>query len=387
MSRFFPLACVVCVGCGFHLSLGSSDAGGGGDDAPPRGDGAIDTAVPWLDGWMYRRAITLHATQIEAPGNTALTALPVMLSLDDADLARARPDRSDLAFTADDATTRLAHDLETFDSTTLTVWVRIPTLSATTDTTIYLYYGNAAPPATTPEMVWSESFLAVYHLHQDPGPGQAGQIRDATANAHHATAESSFSAGDSMSSPLGRAIDFNGSNSCITVPTVDVGNQFTISAWMNLNAVSQIRSIVSNSQDGSNTDGFRFFVNSNGSSDRKVWLETGNGGQTNSVTTIANAITTQQWEHVAVLVDRTNGAATVMVDGAIATTDNTIRNDFSTASSLEIGRMKTNNVFDGMLDEVVIASTLRSVEWIQTAYKNQRAPMDFYTVAPEQAHP
>ena len=104
-------------------------------------------------------------------------------------------------------------------------------------------------------------------------------------------------------------------------------------------------------------------------------------------TTIANAITTQQWEHVAVVVDRTNGAATVVIDGAIATTDNTIRNDFSTTSSIEIGRMKTNNVFDGLLDEVEIASTLRSLEWIQTAYKNQRAPMDFYTVAPEQAHP
>jgi MSHA biogenesis protein MshQ len=337
---------------------------------------------------MYRRAITLHASQIEAPNNTGLSMFPVMLALSDTDIgSHALPDRSDLAFTADDETTPLAHELETFDSTTVIEWVKIPSLSATIDTTIFVYYGNPTPQPSPPEAVWTEGFTAVYHLNQDPGPGQADQIRDAT-NVHHGTAVASFQPADSVTSPFGRAILFNGSSSCVTVPALDVGTAFTISVWMNMNAVAQIRTLLSNSQDNSSTNGFRFFVNSNGSDDRKVWLETGNGqGGTNSVTTGANAILTQRWEHVAVIVDRALGAATVMVNGAVSATDNSIRNDFTTTLSLEIGRMKTNNVFDGALDEMEIASTTRATEWIQTAYRNQRAPMDFYTVATEETHP
>lgn len=388
MYRLWPFAFVACVGCGFSLQFGGGDAGGGGDDddAGPRVDGVIDQSVPWLDGWMYRRAITIHASQVDAPSNTELSSFPVMLALDDADFAaHALADRTDLAFTSADAMTPLSHELETFDATTITEWVKIPSLSATTDTLIYVYYGNSTPQPPVASAVWTEGFQAVWHMQQDPGPNLPDQILDSTANGHHGTAESSFAPGDSKLSPFGRAIDFNGSNSCITIPSFDVGTKFTISVWMNMENVSQIRSLVANSQDGSSTNGFRFFVNSNGSSDRKIWLETGNGsGGTNSVTTVANAISTGQWEHVAVIVDRTLGSATVMIDGAIAGTDMTIRNDFSTTSSLEIGRMKTNNVFDGMLDEMEIASTTRSTEWIHTAYVNQRTPGDFYDVGAEE---
>lgn len=380
--RVLPFVLAACVGCTFTVSLGR-DAGEG-DGGPDRD---ASSAIPWLDGWMYRRAITLHASEIEAPNDDALAAFPVMLALADTDLVHALPDRTDVAFTAADATTLLAHEIETFDTGTLTAWVKIPSLSATTDTTIYLYYGNPAPPSSTAAAVWTESFRAVYHLQQDPGPGQTGEIRDATANGHHGTAEASFQTADSVATPLGRGIDFNGSTSCITVPALDVGNQFTISVWMNMNSVSQIRTLVSNSQDGSSTNGFRFFVNSNGTSDRKVWLETGNGGSSNSVTTAANAFTTQQWEHVAIIADRTGGAATVMVNGAVAATDMTIRNDFTTTLSLEIGRMKNNNVFDGVLDEVQIAATTRSTQWILTAYRNQRSPNDFHLVGAEEARP
>ncbi len=380
----------ICAGCGFSLPLAGNDATTSGDDSGSMpDDGAIDQPVPWLDGWMYRRGITLHASQIEAPGNTELAAFPVMLAIPDSAFgSHALADRTDLAFTAGDETTPLSHELETFDSTTLTAWVKIPNLSATTDTTIFLYYGNPTPQPSTAAAVWTEAFSAVYHLQQDPGPGQGDQIRDSTANAHHGTAESSFQTTDSVTSPLGRAIDFNGSNSCISVPAFDVGTKFTISVWMNMNSVSQIRSLISNSEDGSDTNGFRFFVNSNGSSDRKVWLETGNGqGGTNSVTTASNAILTQRWEHVAVIVDRTTSTAAVMIDGAISATDMSIRNDFTTTLSLEIGRMKTNNVFDGLLDEMEISSTTRSTEWLLTAYRNQRTPADFYTVGDEQARP
>ena len=391
MVRLFPLACVVCAGCSFSIHFGA-DANSGDDAGPQDNDGAMDQVpMPWLTGWMYRKQITLHAAQIEAPNSGALANFPVMLALADADIAaHALADRSDVVFTAADATDRLDHEIETTDGSALTAWVKIPTLDAVTDTTIYVYYGNPVPPAAlSPQNVWTASFSAVYHLQQDPGPGLPDQIRDATSNAHHGTADGSLNTPDSKPSLVGRAIDFNGNNSCISVPSFDVGNAFTISVWMNMANVNQIRTLLANSDDGSPTDGFRFFVNTNGGNDRKVWFETGNGsGGTASAITPVNAVASLTWKHVAAIVDRAASTATIVVDGVIANpASQVIRNDFSTMQRLEIARMQPNNGFDGMLDEMEIASTARSIEWLQTAFRNQGAPNAFYTVDDEQAAP
>lgn len=380
--RRWPIVLIACAGCGFSVPATPTDGGTQSGDTP--GDPPM---AAWLDGWAYRRPITMHASQIEAPNDGELRNFPVMLALPDALVAaHALADRSDLAFTTNDATTRLDHELEVDDTTTMTVWVKIPSLPATTDTTIFLYYGNPTPPPPlAPADVWTESFHAVYHLQQDPGPGLPDQILDATANGHHGTADSSMSTPDLVAGQVGRAMDFNGSNACITLPAFDVGNAFTLSVWLNLNNVSQIRTLLSNSQDGSSTNGFRWFVNSNGSSDRKLALETGNGGSTNQAITPGAAITTSAWHHAAAIVDRINGMATLMVDGMVVNaSDTSIRNDFSTNHYFEIGRMQTNNAFDGMLDEVEISSDVRSVEWIRTSFRNQGAPQDFTSVGQEQ---
>lgn len=350
------------------------------DDGPAPG--------PFLDGFAHRKQITLLASMIEAPGDGSLSNFPVLVSLDDSQIAAGllQDDGSDIAFTAADALTPLVHELESFEGGKLVAWVKLPTLSATVDTTIYLYYGSLAPPVAIPEEVWTESFRAVYHLGQDPGPDVAGAIRDATASDLDGTAETSMATNDSVVAHIGRGIDFDGSNDCIELPSFDVGNAFTISAWVNLNNVSQIRTLISNSPDGSTTNGFRFFFNTNGSSDRRVRFETGGNGNSDSAITPADAITAGQWTHVAAIVDRTGGTATIVIDGAIANAgDTSIRTDFSTTSDLELGRMETNNPFAGVLDEIVIASTSRPLEWIQTAFNNQQTPSEFYSIGVEES--
>ena len=359
----------------------------GGDDQPA--DAAVTSdgqpLGPWLAPWTHRKAITLLAAQIEAPGDGALTDFPVAVALSDPEItAAALADGSDIVFTAADAITPLDREIESFAAGELVAWVKIPTLSATTDTKIYVYYGNPSPQA--PQAVWT-SYLAVYHLQQDPGPGTAGDIRDASGH-HDGTADASMTSNDLVAGQLGRAIRFDGSKGFIDVTSsTDVGSAFTISLWMNLdtNAGNGIRSLVSNSQDGSTTSGFRMFANSNGSSDHVIRFETGNGIQSDTALTPANTIAPGQWTHVAAIVDRAAGNAVILVNGAVANAaDSSIRNDFGTASDFELGRMEGNNYFDGMLDEIEIASTNLPVEWIVTAFNNQHAPAAFYTVGTEE---
>jgi hypothetical protein len=60
-----------------------------------------------------------------------------------------QPDFDDLRFTSSDGTTELSYWLESkTDSTTATIWVKIPSL-ASGDNTIYMYYANASATTTS----------------------------------------------------------------------------------------------------------------------------------------------------------------------------------------------------------------------------------------------
>jgi len=377
------LACaLVLSACGFSPATGMTD-GGHGDAA---GSGSGSGAGPWLAPWTHRKAVTLLASAIEAPLDGALSNFPVMITLDDPELqAGLLADASDLAVTAADATTLLDHEVESYTAGARVAWIRIPALPATTDTTIYLYYGNATPPAPAPAATWGADFLAVYHLQQDPGLGAAGDMRDATAHHHDGTAGTSMSTTDSVAGQVGRALQFAGGGDYIAVPTLDLGNAFTISMWMNMQSVSGIHSLLSNSPDNSDTDGIRFFVNTDNSSDRSIHVETGNGSSSAAAITPHNVVTTGQWTHVAAVVDRTNGQASIVVDGQLANPGSqTILTSFRTASNLEIARMMTNNPFPGVLDEIEIATALRPIEWLRTAFHDQGDPSSFYRLGPEE---
>ncbi|MFA5009383.1 MAG: DUF2341 domain-containing protein [Candidatus Paceibacterota bacterium] len=91
-----------------------------------------------LPGYAKRQPITINSA-------SALTDYQVKLTVAyDTDM---QPDFDDLRFTSSDGTTELNYWLESkTDSTTATIWVKIPSL-ASGDNTIYMYYANAS--ATT----------------------------------------------------------------------------------------------------------------------------------------------------------------------------------------------------------------------------------------------
>jgi hypothetical protein len=64
------------------------------------------------------------------------------------------------------------------------------------------------------------------------------------------------------------------------------------------------------------------------------------------------------------------------------------RDDFDNSSDLEIARIETSGPeFDGMIDEVRIASEIRPLEWLQTYFNNQSDPGAFHTLGAEEDRP
>lgn len=101
---------------------------------------------PWLEGWQYRRKITIT----ERSGNTLNNyQVRIQLSSADFDFSKANPDGSDIRFTASDKLTLLNYWIERWDpaSGTAVIWVKVPQIPASGTVDIYMYYGN--PSATS----------------------------------------------------------------------------------------------------------------------------------------------------------------------------------------------------------------------------------------------
>ena len=133
------------------------------------GTGSVCPADWWNPAWMARRKI-----MINNPTGAALADIPVLVALDRRriDYTIAHAAGQDLRFVDADNRTVLAHEIERFTTQgTSAVWVKVPRIPAGSGGFLWLYYGNpAAPDGQQPAQVWTNDYVAVYHLNDRAGP-------------------------------------------------------------------------------------------------------------------------------------------------------------------------------------------------------------------------
>jgi hypothetical protein len=128
----------------------------------------VQANANWYSGnWPYRKMITIDHTKVS---NTTQTNFPVLVSITDSNLATfAQSNGGDIVFTSADGTTKLSHEIESYTSATgaLIAWVQVPSLSASVDTQIYIYYGNrTAINQQNVSGTWDSNYLLVQHLKE-----------------------------------------------------------------------------------------------------------------------------------------------------------------------------------------------------------------------------
>lgn len=181
-------------------------------------------------GWTRRAPIVISAVGsdlVDFPVHLDAACFPAE-TLDNASVNKAKADGGDLRFSADsDGAVELASEVRRWvqdaspANVRAEVHVKVPALSRSTTTTIYVWYANAAatkPAATDPngsQAVWDSGFVGVYHLDntssvENSTGGTAGTPEGAIA----ATAES----------PVGLAIDLDGVNDAIAFGTSNANN-------------------------------------------------------------------------------------------------------------------------------------------------------------------
>ncbi|MFH8038547.1 MAG: DUF2341 domain-containing protein [Candidatus Aenigmatarchaeota archaeon] len=103
----------------------------------------------WLDGFTYRTPITINNTL----NSNNLNNYQVLVTLNTQELIsqnKMRSDCGDIRFTDSDGTTLLNYWLESgCNSTSTKLWVKVPSIPASSTKTIYVYYGNPSATSTS----------------------------------------------------------------------------------------------------------------------------------------------------------------------------------------------------------------------------------------------
>ncbi|SCZ80403.1 DUF2341 domain-containing protein [Acidaminobacter hydrogenoformans] len=122
--------------------------------------------MAWLSGYSYRKKITIESGYVDA--SLSNFVLDVVLASGSFTFSRARSDGYDVVFTASDGETALPFTREYYDSTNSKArfHIKVSSVSDTTDTELYMYYGKASDTdhASSGYTVWSESYAGVWHL-------------------------------------------------------------------------------------------------------------------------------------------------------------------------------------------------------------------------------
>jgi hypothetical protein len=350
---------------------------------------AIQIKTGWYNlAWHYRKAITINHTQVASGVQTNFTVLinsadPLWKNTASGGHA-GKLNGGDFVFTAADGVTKLNHEVEKYTSTTgeLIAWVMIPMLSNTTDTVIYIYYGNAAAADQwNPSAAWDTNVKGVWHLKEDPS-GTAPQINDSTINANNGTTSGTMTTSEQVPGKIDGSVSFDGTNDYVSISdstSLSIGTAVTVSAWIKPNSVSGTHEIIAKWQPsilGLLAFNQEYQLYSTGT-------EIGVGASSGSATTSGANLQINTWYHIEMVWSGGN-SVTVYKNGASLgsyTLSYPLLQGGGTAASLSLANYDSGNYFSGIIDEAHIAMTARSAGWIQTEYNNQNSPSTFITVA------
>jgi hypothetical protein len=166
----------------------------------PIANGAYVSGGNWLAGWANRIELTIDHTKIDAD----LTNFPVLVHLSESsglnkdDVSAvfnelmSDANRKKIAITMSNITTQCYVEISYWSNLEeqAFLWVKVPSISSTIDTVLYLYYDHTQfdnntyvgdVNSTPGEAVWSNGFTGVWHLTEISN-GTRGEFKDSTSN-------------------------------------------------------------------------------------------------------------------------------------------------------------------------------------------------------------
>jgi biopolymer transport protein ExbB len=321
----------------------------------------VSAASSWWNGdWKYRKEIGLDLSPAGADVAGTPQNVPILVRLSLGNFGYfndTKPDGSDFRLIAGDDKTALKFHFEKYDpqSQIALLWVNVPQITGGSKSDkFYAYYGNPdSPTAADPAGTYDPSQVLVL-----PFSDSTGTPTDLTAYKNN---PSSSTATLTPASLIGGGVHFSGKEN-ITVPASAtlrlLPNQgLTASTWVRLEHAQQ--SVIFALVDGAKELSL-------GIDGTKLVARGAFAGAPVQATQTAE-LGFGQWHHVAI----TAGAdkLTLYVDGiAISSAPVTLQ---ELGGSFQIGSVNGTRFLSGDLDEVEVAKTIRSADWIKAAARSQ----------------
>jgi hypothetical protein len=342
------------------------------------GSGTLTLSPPPAYNFSYYKAITINSSHVSG----GQTNFPVLITISsDSNLAgNAQASGNDIIFT-DSNGDQLSHEIEKYVSSTgeLWAWVKVPVLSSSANTVIYMYYGNSSSPnQQNVSDVWSNGYTGVWHLDSNASLSLA----DSTSNAINLLVNNNgvtLGAGN-IADGAGYFVNGAGSyfavnNSAATINSLPSGSGArTMEAWFKLGTASPSGYLGGFGSSGSGNTSNAFSL-----SGSTIALNYGSDAPQISWAPDFN------WHYLVQTLD-TNLATTstqIYLDGASKSVTGGSGILAATASPayFYIGDFTGQSAFSGgWINEFRISNVARSSGWIATEYNNVNNPGTFYSL-------
>ena len=299
----------------------------------------------WNADFKHRTKVVLNTTAQGVETKEALSGVvvPVRLHSGNFDFLGAKPDGADLRVVAADDKTPLKYWVERFDGANelAVVWVQLPnTLPGTDKNLVHVYAGNeaAAAEATSPAIFDGAMAAAITFA------GTTGETADDVS----AQVKSAGPVARENTGLIGVAAKLDGQPLTWTSDKLKAGGTgpYSVSLWFKPEAVT----------------GTLF-------KQGPLSLALANGKATASLgaaTAVGGELPTAAWAHLAVTVG--NGKLTLYVNGAQAAQADVP----ATVAPIE-GALSVGQGITGLVDQLEVAGTVRSADWVKFAHAAQSA--------------
>ena len=362
---------VAAIGAGFYFAF--------------RRSGEAEAAW-YAETWLYRKKITIDHTKVKAK----LSNFPVLASTTDNLLSTyAQSDGDDILFTSSDGTTKLNHEIEKYDSATggLVSWIQTG-LSSTTDTVLYMYYGNSSVGSqATTTGVWDDNFKGVWHMDD------TGNESDSTKNSGDLTETSGTASSTAGQISSSRDFEYDDSEflthaDSLSTDISGVDQSISVCAWIKRESdTAASNEVILSKWRMVDTPDQRQYALAIGTTDTIRFNVCSDGDATRGTAIGATTIDTGTWYYACGVYNDTD--VRVYLNGSVDTNGSDNPDAFTSGifdgtDPFKIGAWSTDAngdtaYFDGLIDEVRISNTARSAQWIETSYNNQSSPSTFMT--------
>jgi biopolymer transport protein ExbB len=318
--------------------------------------------------WLHSQ--TIHLVTTVAGANVADTVInfPVLLRLDQTNMAFSQSfDGCDIRFAKTDGT-HLRYELETWDAglQRASVWVRVDTIYGNDTTDIVMYWGreNVADFSSGSQVFGTaEGYLGVWHLRDSA---------DASGGGHTLITSSSATAPSADTGLIGGCMRYDDSQKYWAVPAtsmLDADNSFSISVWARWQGpqLPGYNRIVSNKLLWNDSVGFEILTISG--NDRAVDIRAQDSIGYAPVNVIDSWMA-QDWHNVTLVWNK--GQCSIFVDGTIISSP--LINAYNAPNDLVFGSNAdhTGPAWSGGLDEIRLTRGQLSAGWIRLCYENQK---------------